>query len=257
MNGFIDGIAWDCGNWSCLSLLLSQRYRKNNVKSGVILCSQEYYFPIQEQNTKLTLTTMCTFFFLFWGLIVSPDKKVHGANMGPTWVLSAPDGPHVGPMNLVIKVNSSCLTSHFRWPFPFFPLSSCQARKAVAPQAGQSRPNCRFTCGSASINTRKRSSWASPEATKIRQHCDARAALSARRRLVCNTQVLGNLSQKTITQRVELIGRWSLIKGKVNMIIKDCASRISEFIPLGEIFPVFKKFLGSLISSIYSKLLKY
>ena len=27
-----------------------------------------------------------------------PDSKVHGANMGPTWVLSVPDGPHVGPM---------------------------------------------------------------------------------------------------------------------------------------------------------------
>ena len=24
-----------------------------------------------------------------------PDSKVHGPNMGPTWVLSAPDGPHV------------------------------------------------------------------------------------------------------------------------------------------------------------------
>ena len=34
---------------------------------------------------------------------VFPDSKVHGANMGPTWVLSAPDGPHVGPMNLAIK----------------------------------------------------------------------------------------------------------------------------------------------------------
>ena len=28
-----------------------------------------------------------------------PDSNVHGANMGPTWVLSAPDGPRVGPMN--------------------------------------------------------------------------------------------------------------------------------------------------------------
>ena len=37
-------------------------------------------------------------------LHVYPDSKVHGANMGPTWVLSAPDGPHVGPMNLVIRV---------------------------------------------------------------------------------------------------------------------------------------------------------
>ena len=26
---------------------------------------------------------------------IFPDSKVHGANMGPTWVLSAPDGPHV------------------------------------------------------------------------------------------------------------------------------------------------------------------
>ena len=33
----------------------------------------------------------------------TPDSKVHGANMGPTWVLSAPDGPHVGPMNLAIR----------------------------------------------------------------------------------------------------------------------------------------------------------
>ena len=35
---------------------------------------------------------------------VYPNNKVHGANMGPTWILLAPDGPHVGLMNLVIKV---------------------------------------------------------------------------------------------------------------------------------------------------------
>ena len=33
-----------------------------------------------------------------------PDSKVHGANMGPTWVLSAPDGPHFGPMRLATRV---------------------------------------------------------------------------------------------------------------------------------------------------------
>ena len=32
-----------------------------------------------------------------------PDSKVHGDNMGPTWVLPAPAGPHVGPMNLAIR----------------------------------------------------------------------------------------------------------------------------------------------------------
>ena len=32
-----------------------------------------------------------------------PYIKVHGANMGPTWVLTTPDGPRVGPMNLAIR----------------------------------------------------------------------------------------------------------------------------------------------------------
>ena len=31
-----------------------------------------------------------------------PDGKVNEANMGPTWVLSAPDGSYVGPMNFAI-----------------------------------------------------------------------------------------------------------------------------------------------------------
>ena len=47
----------------------------------------------------------------------TPDSKVRGANMGPIWVLLAPDGPHVGPMNLVIRVVSGLrLVNSFR-PF--------------------------------------------------------------------------------------------------------------------------------------------
>ena len=34
---------------------------------------------------------------------VYPDNKVQGANMGLTGVLSAPGGPHVGPMILAIR----------------------------------------------------------------------------------------------------------------------------------------------------------
>ena len=34
-----------------------------------------------------------------------PDNNIHGANMGPTWVLLAAAGPQVGPMNLVIRVH--------------------------------------------------------------------------------------------------------------------------------------------------------
>ena len=39
----------------------------------------------------------------------NPDSKVHGAKMGPIWVLSAPDGPHVRPMNLDIWEYICCL----------------------------------------------------------------------------------------------------------------------------------------------------
>ena len=31
-----------------------------------------------------------------------PAGKVHGANMGAIWVLSAPGGPNVSPINLAI-----------------------------------------------------------------------------------------------------------------------------------------------------------
>ena len=33
----------------------------------------------------------------------TPDNEVHVANVGPTWILSAPDVPHIGPMNLAIR----------------------------------------------------------------------------------------------------------------------------------------------------------
>ena len=47
----------------------------------------------------------------------NPDNKVHGANMGPTWVLSAPDGPHVGPINLAIRefIRKSSKRTYHQW----------------------------------------------------------------------------------------------------------------------------------------------
>ena len=36
-----------------------------------------------------------------------PDSKVPVAHIGPTWVLSAPGRPHVGPINLAIRVTWS------------------------------------------------------------------------------------------------------------------------------------------------------
>ena len=43
---------------------------------------------------------------------LSLDNKVRGANMGPTWVLSAPDGPHVGHINFDISVSTSPWCQH-------------------------------------------------------------------------------------------------------------------------------------------------
>ena len=43
----------------------------------------ESFFPLNFHKLEST-----------WSL-----SKVHGVNMGSTWDLSAPDGPHVGPMN--------------------------------------------------------------------------------------------------------------------------------------------------------------
>ena len=40
-------------------------------------------------------------------LVFFPDSKYHGANIRPNWVLSAPDRPHVGPMNLAIRVSTT------------------------------------------------------------------------------------------------------------------------------------------------------
>ena len=54
------------------------------------------------------VSVMCSMprrFYDFWIGYGYPDSKVHGANMGPTWVLSAPCGPYVGPMKFAIWVS--------------------------------------------------------------------------------------------------------------------------------------------------------
>ena len=54
---------------------------------------------------KVTERSSSTFpqIYTFFVPNIYPDSKVHGANTGPNWVLSAPNWPHVGPMNLAIR----------------------------------------------------------------------------------------------------------------------------------------------------------
>ena len=56
-------------------------------------------------NANKQRHTCCYHLLQILHMIISmgPDSKVQGANVGPTWVLSAPDGPHVGPLNLAIR----------------------------------------------------------------------------------------------------------------------------------------------------------
>ena len=75
-----------------------------------------------------THTCVCIFVFVCVCALYTykyfPHSMLLGANMGPTWVLSAPDGSHVGPMNLAIRDMTipvqffSHLTSSEHFAFP-------------------------------------------------------------------------------------------------------------------------------------------
>ena len=54
-------------------------------------------WPVSDTFVPLTNTNK------FKHLRSNPGNRVHGTNMGPTWILSAPHEPHVGPMNLAIR----------------------------------------------------------------------------------------------------------------------------------------------------------
>ena len=66
--------------------------------TGVIWLSKQLLVPpMMTKLASLQISALCV------GQS-NPDNKIHGANMVSTWVLtSAPDGSHVGPMNLAIR----------------------------------------------------------------------------------------------------------------------------------------------------------
>ena len=65
---------------------------------------------------KSTATWLVDLTWMAWcHFMNNPESNVHGANMGPTWVLSAPDGHHVGPMNLAIRFKFSCVRHNNHW----------------------------------------------------------------------------------------------------------------------------------------------
>ena len=67
---------------------------KSSQTSRIISLSTQYAWS-WNPNAFIVFVVTCKIF---------PDSKVQGASMGPTWVLSAPGGPHVGHMNLAVWV---------------------------------------------------------------------------------------------------------------------------------------------------------
>ena len=66
----------------------------------------------QYNTTKTTPDSMIKQCRAGWLAQKVLDNKVHWVNMGPTWILSAPDGPHVDPMDLAIRVLLLDATRH-------------------------------------------------------------------------------------------------------------------------------------------------
>ena len=68
----------------------------------------------------LELRLPCTDPSIYWVPTLFPENTVPVANMGPTWVLSAPSGPHVGPRNLaiwaVIVIAALCPAGYTHFP---------------------------------------------------------------------------------------------------------------------------------------------
>ena len=80
--------------WKCTHLKSQPHLPRHN--ELMCWCAMESRRILCVHNQEFTSVWWRTF----------PDIKVHGANMGPTWILSAPDGPRVGPMNLAFSVVS-------------------------------------------------------------------------------------------------------------------------------------------------------
>ena len=86
----------------CEYILFIHVYFALSLVISTIYIAQNYHaaFSSASHNFVHIYASACSFYSVF------PNSIFHGANMGPIWALSAPDGPHFGPMNLAIRVVS-------------------------------------------------------------------------------------------------------------------------------------------------------
>ena len=67
---------------------------------GVLIILANMIWSLTYSRVRDVLTPVISIHILSQ---TTPDSKVQGAKMGPAWVLWAPGGLHVGPMNLAIR----------------------------------------------------------------------------------------------------------------------------------------------------------
>ena len=93
------------------SFVLSYRYNHAYFTITLGLSSTVFSFlQVWDETLEAISNKWLNKYHLY--LFIYPASKVRGANMGPTWILSAPGRPHVGPVDLVIRVSIRfCLTS--------------------------------------------------------------------------------------------------------------------------------------------------
>ena len=79
-------------------MLLSQWESNIHVVQILTVRQRIFILTLPTKSVALYQRGQCPHPFL------SPESKVHGANMGPTWGRQDPGGPHVGHVNLAIWV---------------------------------------------------------------------------------------------------------------------------------------------------------
>ena len=86
---------------NAIEIKSQRRYGTSHHRHLEYLFNSLFRLPKTHQSSTVTDMSSGNLQWLM-GSDLFPDIKVHGANMGPTWVLSAAGGPHMGLMNLAI-----------------------------------------------------------------------------------------------------------------------------------------------------------
>ena len=111
---------WNCSDYIAILVILMDKHIHLNICLFVCIDNWNWnknVWSIHELfythgGSELYAVCMCNAVLWWEGASNITDNKVHEANMGPTWVLSAPDGAMLAPWNLLSGVVQSIWVQH-------------------------------------------------------------------------------------------------------------------------------------------------